>query len=410
MTRPIRVVHIINSFEYGGAEAMLCNLVLRHDRDRFEPFVVALIDDLTVAGPLVRAGVPLDTMGMRPGVPDPRGVVRLARHLRRVRPDVVQTWMDHSNLIGGVAARAATTAPVVWGVHHSEHVPGLTKRSTLMTVAACEALSHALPARIVCCSTHARAIYARKGFCGERLTVIPNGFDVTTFRPDPDARRAVRRELGISPTAPLIGLAARYDPVKDHRTFLRAAAALCRARRDALFLLCGAGVDRHNAELVEIIASLGLTDRCHLLGPRRDMPRVYAALDVATSSSVSEAFPLVVGEAMACGVPCVVTDVGDSGLIVGPTGRVVAPRDPAAMAAAWAALLAMPADERARLGASARQRVRERFDLTSVARRYESLYSGVCRSPVRAQSAPASIKRLPGPRAAVVMAAGARVG
>jgi glycosyltransferase involved in cell wall biosynthesis len=378
--KPIKMVHVINSFEFGGAEAMLCNLLGRCDRERFEPSVAALIDDLTVAGPVLDAGIPLVTMGMSPGVPDPRGLARLAAHLRRERPDVVHTWMDHSNLIGGLASRlAAPRTPVVWGVHHSDHVPGLAKRSTLLTVSACARLSRRLPSRVVCCSEHARTLYCRRGFDARKMEVIPNGFDADAFRPDPAARLGVRRELGLDPDCPLVGLVARYDPVKDHATFLRAAAVLRRRLPGVRFLLCGDKVVPGNPALASLVADLGLGGACHLLGPRRDVARVHAALDVATSSSVSEAFPLAVGEAMACGVPCVATDVGDSALIVGPAGRVVRPRDPESMAEAWYDLLALGHGERRRLGLAARRRVVELFDIAAVTHRYEDLYTRLAR-------------------------------
>jgi glycosyltransferase involved in cell wall biosynthesis len=392
-----RIVHIINSFEYGGAEAMLCDLLLRTDRTRFEPSVVALIDDLTVAEPVRRANIPLVTMGMTPGIPDPRGVARLAQHLRRLRPHVIHTWMDHSNLIGGVAARLAGRTNVVWGVHHSDHVRGVAKRSTLMTVSACAMLSRRLASRIVCCSEHARVLYARRGFAFERLMVIPNGFDTTRFRPDPAARRAVREELGVDDATPLVGLVARFDPCKDHATFLRAAASLRKSRPDVRYVLCGANVDRSNRELTALVGELGLNSHLHLLGPRRDVPRVLAAIDVLASSSISEAFPLAVGEAMSCAVPCVVTDVGDSALIVGPTGRVVPPRDSEALSEGLGAVLSMPAGHRRELGHDARKRIVERFDLTAVTRRYEDVYDELAsahparrrgRSPTAARPSP----------------------
>jgi glycosyltransferase involved in cell wall biosynthesis len=374
MTKKTRIVHIINSFEFGGAEAMLCNLLLRADHSRFESSVVSLIDNLTVAGPVLGAGIPLVTMGMKPGIPDPRGVFRLSRHLRKLRPDVVQTWMDHSNLIGGVAARTVPSARVVWGIHHSHHIPELTKRSTLMTVAACARLSRRVPSRIIFCSEHGRSLYTRHGFSPDKSVVIPNGFNTERFAPDPSARLDVRRELGLNPDTMLIGLVARYDPLKDHATFLRAAAILLKRVPEAHFLLCGQGVDESNAALTAQIRDLELSNRCHLLGPRRDVPRIHASLDILASSSISEAFPLTVGEAMSCGVPCVATDVGDSALIVGNTGRIVPASDPAALAQAWADLLTAGADERRRLGVAARSRVMELFDLGSVTRRYEDLY------------------------------------
>ena len=372
--RPVRVVHVINSFECGGAEAMLCNLLLRSDRAKFDASVIALIDDMTVAGPILRAGFDVSCVGMKAGLPDPRGLWRLARRLRRLDPDIVHTWMDHSNLIGGLAALAAPQAKVVWGVHHCDHVPGVAKRSTLMTVSACARLSKWLPARVVCCSEQSKASYERYGFDRRRMMVIPNGFDLDRFRPDAAAREHVRREMNLPPGAALVGLVARYDPFKDHATFLRAAALLASTHPQAHFVMCGRGADAGNAELAARVQSLGLAGRCHLLGQRGDVERVQAALDVAASSSISEAFPLAVGEAMACGVPCVVTAVGDSALLVGPTGRVVPPKDPEALAAAWREVLDLEASARAKLGDAARRRVRERFDVGSVTRRYEAVY------------------------------------
>jgi glycosyltransferase involved in cell wall biosynthesis len=167
----------------------------------------------------------------------------------------------------------------------------------------------------------------------------------------------------------------------------------------ARFVLCGNRVDRDNEALAEQVGAAGVGDRCHLLGMRRDVARVTAAMDVATSSSISEAFPLAVGEAMACGVACAVTDVGDSAMIVGPTGRVVPPQDPAALAAAWGELLAMDPDARARLGAAARQRVCELFDLGAVTRRYEQLYEEVA-TPSGGAATPAGEPAEPQPLAA----------
>jgi glycosyltransferase involved in cell wall biosynthesis len=369
-----KIIHIINSFEFGGAEMMLGNLLARTDRVLFEPVVVSLIDDLRLADGILAAGIPVRTMGMRPGVLDPRAVARLARTLRRERPQIVQTWMDHSNLIGGVATRLAVRAIQVWGVHHSHHVRGVSKSTTLLTVAACARLSRRLPARIVCCSEQAHSEYARQGFAVEKLMVIPNGFDTCTFRPDPAARVAVRKELSLGADVPLIGLVARYDPVKDHLNFLGAAARL-RARLPKVhFLLCGDNVDSENAALRSAVELLGLRDCCHLLGPRRDMAHFQASLDLATSSSISEAFPLALGEAMACGVPCVATDVGDSAAIVGETGRIVPPRSPGALASAWEELLSLAPDARARQGQAARGRIQQHYDLRTIARRYADLY------------------------------------
>jgi glycosyltransferase involved in cell wall biosynthesis len=377
MSDKVRIVHVINSFEFGGAEAMLCNLLLRTDLNRFEPVVVSLIDDLTVAGPILRAGIPIKVIGMKPGVPDPRAVLRLAGYFRKVQPHVVQAWMDHSNLIAGAAARLAPPTRLVWGIHHSNHLPGVAKRSTLFTVSVCAFFSNRWPARIVVVSEHARGIYAAKGFADAKMVVIPNGFDTNHFKPDPEARRGVRAELGLSADTPLVGLLARYDPFKDHTTFIKAASELASRLPSVRFVLCGAGVTPENEELVRQIDSLGLHERTHLLGPRTDIARIHASLDVCVSSSISEAFPLTIGEAMCSGVPCVATDAGDSALIVGQTGRIVPCSDAAALAEGIASVLELSSEARRRLGSAARERIIEHFELGAVTRRYEQLYLGL---------------------------------
>jgi glycosyltransferase involved in cell wall biosynthesis len=185
----------------------------------------------------------------------------------------------------------------------------------------------------------------------------------------------VRAELGLPPDAPLIAMVARFDPVKDHPTFLEAAARLHARRPDVRFLLCGRDVTWENRGLAAAVERAGARGFVHLLGQREDVARVTAALDLSTlSSSCGEGFSNVVGEAMACGVPCVVTDVGDSGAIVADTGLVVPPRDPEALAAAWAQLLARPAEERAAIGRAARRRIEDNYSLDVIVRRYQDLY------------------------------------
>jgi glycosyltransferase involved in cell wall biosynthesis len=218
-------------------------------------------------------------------------------------------------------------------------------------------------------------IHQELGYAAEKLEVIPNGFNLEQVKPDPAARASVRRELCLPAETVLIGMAARFHPHKDHRNFLRAAARLHREMPEVQFLLCGMKVAWQNSRLAEWIEAEGLRDCCHLLGPRGDMSRLYSAMDVATSSSFSEAFPIAIGEAMACGTPCVVTDVGDSALIVGDTGEAVAPENAAAMAEGWRKLIAAGPEARRRFGMAARRRVQQHFSLPSIVERYQAVYS-----------------------------------
>lgn len=372
----MKITHIITGLDTGGAETMLYRLLLHTDRKAFESRVISLTDVGPVGEKIRALGVPVEGLGMRRGVPNPLGILRLARRLGLHPPDVVQTWMYQADLIGGLAARLAGGFPVAWGIHSSHLDPRIVKRLKIWTVRACALSSRWLPKRIVSCSEASREVHAELGYVAEKMLVILNGSDLTAFKPDPEARLSVREELGILEGEPLIGLVARFDPPKDHHNFVRAAALLHHRLSEAHFILCGDGITWKNPELAGWIEAAGIQARCHLLGRRQDIPRLTAALDVASSSSsYGEAWPLVIGEAMACRVPCVVTDVGDSALIVGETGRVVSPRNPEALADAWYELLTMGWDERARLGLAARRRVEEHFSLSNAVAKYEVLYT-----------------------------------
>jgi glycosyltransferase involved in cell wall biosynthesis len=184
----------------------------------------------------------------------------------------------------------------------------------------------------------------------------------------------LRKELNLPENIVLIGQIARYDPMKDHLNFLQATKSLLRNRSDVRFILVGRNVDFNNTELVTSIVKLNISEFVHLLGERYDLPSVMPALDIVCSSSCSEGFSNVIAEAMACGIPCVVTDVGDSALIVGNTGRVVPPKNPEALAAAWSDLIKMGPEYRRELGVAARKRIEENYNLPDIVKRYENLY------------------------------------
>jgi len=369
----MKLVFIITTTGVGGAETMLHSVLTRLSPD-FKPHVISMTTVGEIGEKLRTLGVPVESLYMRPRAPNPIAPVRLIRDLRRLKPDLVHTWMYHADLIGGVAARLAGVPALVWGMHHSNLAPGDNKRRTLAVVRANAFLSHRLPDRILCCSEAARKIHVACGYAPEKVVVVPNGFDISHFKPDPNARPSVRAELGLSLETRLVGLIGRWKPQKNHAGFLSAAAAVHRRRPDVHFLLAGHGVDNANHTIRRILAANGLTAVTHLLGLRDDTPRLMAALDVLASSSYGEAFPLVLGEAMASGVPCAVTDVGDSAYIVGDTGRVVFAGDMEGLAHAIGSLLEMPAEALQILGARARARVAEHFEIGNIVRRYEAFY------------------------------------
>lgn len=383
-----KVMHVITTLGPAGAETMLFRMLSKMDPLLFENEVVSLTGILDLAKKMKGIGIRVRTLGMRKTLPNPLLLVRLAKWMRESKPDVIHTWMYHANLVGALAARLSSDVPMVWGIHHNSLDPRVDRRRTMLVNQACALASRKFPARIVCCSEAALRLHRDLGYAAEKLEVVPNGFDLEQVKPDPNSRASLRAELGVPPNTLLIGLVARFHPHKDHHNFIRAASRLHEVEPDVHFVLCGMGITWQNGQLAEWIDLGNLRNCCHLLGPREDVPRIFAGLDIAATASSSEAFPIVIGEAMACGTPCVVTNVGDSAIIVGDTGLVVPPGDSEALAEALQRLLMAGPEARGRLGAAARRRVQDHFALPAIVERYQEIYTRLANEKLRHASSP----------------------
>jgi len=351
------------------------------DVDKFNASVISLTDIGSLKPRIQDLGISVTTLGMRHGSFSLAGFFKLMRVLQNSDATVVQTWMYHADLIGGLAARIVGTKCIVWNIRHSDFVQK-SKRSTIWIRRISAWLSKWLPAKIIVNANSARKIHAALGYDDDKMVVIPNGYDLEVFRPDPMARESLRQELGLPFDATLIGLVARFALQKDHLTFIKAAKRLLDTHPKVNFVLCGDQIDWHNDELTGWIENNGNKERFHLLGRRDDIPRLTAALDIATmSSSHGEAFPNVVAEAMACEVPCVVTNSGDAAEIVGETGIVVMPRNPRSLADAWEVMLSQSEEDRRALGISARERIASNYQLSTIIHIYESLYEELVLCP-----------------------------
>lgn len=373
----MKVVFITTSLTTGGAELMLLKILQHFDRRYFETTVISLRSKGEVGPSIEALGIPVFALGMRPGLSALVRLPALVRILRKIKPDLVQTWMHHADLLGGLAARLAGCSKVVWGLRQSNLSVENSKRSSRTVLMVCAPLSSRIPVKILSCSIKAQEVHAALGYPQDKMHVIPNGFDLNRFRPDGTARQSVRDELKLTTGTLLVGLMGRYDPQKNHAGFIEAAAFVHARLPDVHFVLAGSNIDAYNATLRALIRENGLDACVHLLGRRDDMPRLMAALDVLVSSSFSEAFPNVLGEAMACAVPCVVTDVGDSAEIVGGTGRVASVVDMRGLAQQIVELLCLPAEERVDLGRLARERVAANYEIGQITRLYQAFYEQI---------------------------------
>jgi len=369
----IKVMHIITGLNTGGAEMMLYRLLSRTDHSRFSNIVVSLTGRGNLADAIERLQVPVVTLELGSGSGVFRGLKNLIRQLRRYHPHIIQTWLYHADLAGLIAQRFSARSRLCWNLRCAELGRGDVSNGTLV-LRRLLSLFSGVPDVVMVNSDSGQRAHQALGYHPRRWEILYNGFDTETCRRDPAARADVRKELGVSEDAQLVGLVARFDPLKDHASFIRAAGLLVDGRPQVRFVLAGRGVDSWNRVLMQQIQNVGLNGLCYLLGERDDVSKIMAALDLAVSASYSEGFPNTIGEAMACGIPCVATDAGDSAYLVGDTGLIVPPRDPGAIARACGVLLDMPAVKRLSMGDAARQRIERLFSLGVVTERYQRIY------------------------------------
>lgn len=376
MKRLDRVLHIITGLNDGGAEAVLYRLCI-HDESHHHT-VVSLMDAGKYGPLLSEAGIAVHCLNMPRGRVRVGALRRLWQLLRQLQPDVVQTWMYHADLLGGVVARLAGIRSVVWGIRHTTLMPGKSPRSTIAVARLLARLSRLVPTRIVACAEESVAVHGKLGYDTTKMRVIPNGYDLAQFAPDRPAGRTLRAECGVPADIPLLGMVGRFDPQKDHANLLAALSVLRSRGVPFRCVLVGTDVDTNNAALMALIEKGELQDTVQLLGRRSDIPAVMNALDVhVLSSAFGEAFPNVLAEAMACGTPCVTTGVGDAAFIVGNTGWVVPPGDSVALASALEEALTVwrqPGEWSARQKA-ARQRIVDHFSIEKMIQAYHSVWA-----------------------------------
>ena len=374
---PPLVLHVITDLVSAGAERALGRLVLSATRrGHSRHMVVSLMNEGAVGRDLRNAGIELHCLNMKGLLSFPLAVLRLARLMRQARPDVVMTWLYHADMVGTFAALLGGRPPVVWNLRCSDMDFSHYAFTTRWAVAILARLSW-LPAVVTANSKAGQTTHTDLGYRPKRWLYVPNGFDPDVWKPDADDRRKVRADWGLAEDDVAVGLVARVDPQKDHATFLKAASQVAARCKNVRFVLIGAGTE-------DLSIPAPLSAFMLVLGERPDIPRLLRGLDVAALSSSSEGFPNVVGEAMATGLPCAVTDVGDAAALVGKTGLVVPARTPDALATALEALIQQPEPTRRDRGRQARNRIVDRYHIDQTTARFESLWHDLSRNPAPA--------------------------
>jgi glycosyltransferase involved in cell wall biosynthesis len=373
--RKRRILHVINGLDSGGAEALLYRLATR-ESELFEHEIVALLSSGWYSNLLERHGVKVHHLNMRSPVSGAQALARLNRLITTTNADLVHGWMYGSNLVAGLLAKQSGL-PVVWGIHSST-LDGLSV-ATRFAARIGGLLSGWLVDRIINCSTRSAELHSLVGY-SKSVTVVHNGYDEVVFYPDEELRSQARRELHIDSDTFLVGSIARWNVRKDVPNLLEALHLVKAMQLPMRTLLIGRGLDSSNADLLSAVESLGCADSVSMLGHRSDLDMLARALDLHVLPSATEAFPNVVAETMLSGTPNVVTDVGDSALIVGDSGWVVPPRDPAKLATAIQAAYGEWKDnpkQWQKRRERARALVVDQFTFEGMAQGYERVWSEV---------------------------------
>lgn len=374
----IRIVHLIDYMGLGGAEMMLYKLVSGMNHKRFENVIISMMQTGPVGERIARLGIPIHFLGMKRGRPTFSACIRLVQLLRRLKPDILQTWMTNADLAGLMCGRIAGLKCIVWNIRGSNLLPGECSRMTRFAKNLCAHLSKQ-PFLVISNSYAGLKAHEDLGYHPREWRIMPNGFDLEIFKPDAVARHEVRAALGIPADASLIGIVGRFHPMKDHAGFLRAAEITHSRRSNVYFMMVGKGLTSENQKLRDAAPNLMSSGVLRLLGMRQDVPRLLASMDIFTlTSHGGEGFPNVVGEAMACGVPCVVTETaGDAPFIVGETGLVVPSGNPEALSGSWEMMMEMTDTDRRALGNAARERIQNNYSISSIINLYEKLYADI---------------------------------
>lgn len=369
-----RVLHIISGLEIGGAETALYRLIDASQESNYRHSVACL----SAAGPIFERLVNsnIEAHHFRLKQSPILETIRLCILMVRSKPEIVQTWMYHADLIGGLIARVFSGAKVIWGVRTTDLVPSSSSGTKILR-RCCAAFSRLVPHAITCAAEASRRSHISIGYKASLFHVIPNGFNLNGFSVSSANRDFIRLQMGVSEDHRVIGCLGRFHPAKDHHNFVQAARLVAVKHTDVRFLMVGRGLDPKNAELAGWIAQTGVADRFVLLGERSDVPQCLAAMDLFCLPSRTEGFPNAVGEAMAMGLPCVVTDVGDASFLLGDGGVVVPKGDSQALASGLLRLINMPQQERVNLGAKGKARVEAEFSIARTRERFEAVYRQV---------------------------------
>ena len=370
------VTHIITSLNDGGAEGVLFRLCKNDNSLRH--IVISMKNEGKYTSLLRNSDIDVYCLNMNSNRIRLNDFLKLFKLLRKIKPDIIQTWMYHADFFGGIVARLAGFKNVCWNIRHTTLLQKDSKKSTIFIAKLCARLSGIVPKHIICCAEESMKVHIDLGYEKRKMTVIANGYDISLFKPSEKLRFSFRNELGFNSNTLVLAMVGRFHPQKNHLGLLKALSIVKNSYDDFKFLLIGRDLNNDNLILSNEIKKHNLESDILLLNQRSDMPFVMNAIDInILSSSSGEGFPNVLAEAMACGTPCVTTNIGDSALIVDDTGWVSPPNDSIALSNAIIKAIEEKSDDKeswALRKQNCRNRIVENFSLDKMIKNYHLVW------------------------------------
>ena len=370
----ISVLHIITGLENNGAETMLFKLIKSSNPNNFKHSVISLGEIGPIGRRLIDDGYVVKACGFVSGRLPLKPFISLMMEIIASKPSIVQTWLYHADLIGGVTARVCGCKNVVWNIRQSNIDAEVNSKHSLIAMKLCSLLSSIVPKAIVSNSNKAILVHEAAGYDSEKFKLIPNGFEVNKPKRSINIRMELRLNWGLTSDSFVIGFFARYDPQKNHKGLIDAFYELSKSKSNAFLVLAGKGVDSENSMLKSLIDQYGIQDKIKLLGFRPDVQDLFYALDLFVLPSIGEGFPNSLGEAMNSGLPCISSDVGDCKYVLEDERFIVPPNSSSDLFAKMSHMIGMPKDELIQIGLKNQERIASRYGIRKIVEKYEKLY------------------------------------
>lgn len=369
----MKIVHLITSLNIGGAERMLERL-LKEGVDTRNTLIISLSEKGEISKNLEDLGYRVFKIKLKKNFFSVlKGVFVLRRFFLTFRPDIIQTWLYHSNILGSIAA-SFLKIPVVWNLRGTSIPQGFFSITNLI-VGLSSFLSYSMPNKIICCGESVKKAHKKLGFSKSKMVVLPNGYDFKNFKRNKQARCNIRKSYDISESNILIGSVGRFDLLKDHKNFIQACSLIRKRNKNIKFMIIGRDINIKNDALMSILIRHNMETDIILVDEQKDLNSFYSAMDIFCLHSFSEGFPNVLVEAMANSLPCVSTNAGEAGIILNDPEFTVRVNNPTELSEKLLCMIELSTDKRKQLGLNNSNKVKKKYDIRKIKRIYFDLYN-----------------------------------